>query len=125
MRHIRANTDLGKLTEIALQWWQVRAGVSYPLLQQPHTPIEYTGNTWFTTLRTFLHDLNGSLRIHSINTTLPKPLRRNDRIIMDEVEKQKMTKKEKIQFNNVRIWMKVTRLSEISTADGQHLLRHS
>ena len=44
---------------------------------------------------------------------------------MNDINEQTMTTKEKKEFTNVRIWMKVYRLSEICTADGQHILQDS
>ena len=121
MRYIRTQMDLGTQTEIALYWWQENTGVSYPLLQQTNTKIRYTGETWFTLIRDFLNSLKGTLQIPSIKNALPQILRTNDTFLMDNLNNQPMTTTEKKRFNNVRLWMKVYRLSEICTADGQNI----
>ena len=125
MRHVRSQTDLGKQTEIALQWWQLNAGVSYPLLQFTKNEILYTGNTWFTSIRKFLHTLQGSLHIPSIQKGIPNKLRTNDTFLMDDIANQTMTIKDKERFNRVRLWMRVYRLSEICSADGQQIDQNS
>lgn len=121
MRHIRVNTDLGTLTEIVLHWWQTNAGVSYSLLEKTSSTIKYTGETWFTSLHLFLHTLNGTLRIPSIHQVLPKKLRTHDRFLMDDLEHHNITHTERRRFNNVRLWMRVYRLSEICTVDGHQV----
>ena len=121
MRHIRVNTELGKLTIIALQWWQTIVGVSYELLRNTEENIDYTGETWFTSIREFLSKLKGTLKIPLIQQGLPQILRKNDRVLMDDIAHQSISKRERIQFNNVRLWMRVYCLSEMSTADGRNI----
>ena len=125
MRHIRAQTEIGKQTEIALHWWQVNAGVSYPLLQHTNANIKYTGETWFTSIRDFLNSLKGTLQIPSITNALPQILRTDNTFLMEDLNKQNMKTTEKKRFNNVRLWMKVYRLLKICTADGQNISQDS
>ena len=121
MRHIRTSSEIGKLAKIALQWWQLLAGTSFPLLQNTTANLEYTGQNWFTSLRTFLHSCQGNLIIPNAINSTPKLIRANDVSIMDEILKHDFKKQEMENFNRVRLWMGVYSIAEISTAAGDRI----
>ena len=66
MRYIRSQSEIGDLTTIALHWWQLNFGISTLLLEYPSSTIQYTGHHWFTSIREFLHSLQGKLIIPNI-----------------------------------------------------------
>jgi hypothetical protein len=124
MRHIQAATDVGTLLLITIQWWQLVAGVSFPLLEHPAEPLPYLSVDWFSVFRTFLAEIQGSLHIPAVTNDLISPPRTQDSNLMDTVSSLPSVATADLQrFNRVRLWMGVTYLSEILSADGCHLAR--
>jgi hypothetical protein len=123
IRHIRAGTDQGTLLRITLSWWQLVAGVSFPLLQHPDRSIPYLADDWLTSVRNFLSYINGNLQLEGISDDMPPPCRQDDCNIMESILSTGPTKAELGSVNRCRIWMGVTYLSEISTANGTELSR--
>ena len=121
MRHIQAQTELGKLTEIVLHWQQVNMGISYSLLHHTKTKVQYTGATWFMSIRDFLKSLNRTLNIPSIQNTLPQKLPTNDTFLMNDLDTKIMTTTDRKRFNNVGLWIKVYGLFKICTVDEQKI----
>lgn len=121
MRHTQSNTVLGKLTEIALYWWKVNTGVLFSLLQHPTTKIGYIGKMLFTLLQDFINSLNITITIPSIHKALPKKLCIYDTFLMENLIKLNITKTKRKHFNIVWLWMKVLRLLEICTEDGDNI----
>jgi hypothetical protein len=126
MRHLRACTDVGTLFLITLQWWQVTAGVSFALLENPNIPLTYLHPDWFTTFRNFLAIIQGSLHIPAVTLSLPTSSRHNDSSIMDIVSSIHGTSAADLRrFNTVRIWMGISHISEITTANGKYITREA
>ena len=121
MRHLRSTSEIGDLTTITLHWWQLVSGLSTPLLENTSPTILYTGHHWFTSLRQFLHNLNGNIIIPNLRNSIPPLLQVNDRAIMDTVSISDFTSIEKESFNRVRLWMGVHSITEITSADGSKL----
>ena len=92
-----------------------------PLLEKTTSDIAYTGQHWFTSLRTFLHKHQGKLIIPDLINSIPKSIREHDVPIMDELMKHKIKQHEMEKFNRVRLWMGVYSIAEISTAAGDEI----
>jgi hypothetical protein len=73
IRHIRSNTEQGRLLTITLQWWQLLAGVSEPLWENPNLPVTYLEPNWLTSVRSFLNQLQSSLHIQDTMTDFLSP----------------------------------------------------
>ena len=58
LRHLRAQTDVGRLALISLQWLQLIASTSKPILEYTSPPLPHLNADWFITLRAFLHSIN-------------------------------------------------------------------
>jgi hypothetical protein len=123
IRHLRAQSPQGKLLHIALTWWQLQAGVSWNLLSLPQRPLHYLPATWLTSVRAFLKTIDGSLTLSPETTTsVPRPTRESDRYIMEAIlDLPKVSTADLQAFNRVRLFLGVTLLSEITTADGHCL----
>jgi hypothetical protein len=104
-------------------WWQLVAGVSFPLLQHPDTSIPYFANNWLTSVHSFLSFIHGQLQMDGISDAMPRPCRLDDCNIMESIISTGPTKAELGSVNRCRIWMGVTYLSKISTANGKELSR--
>jgi hypothetical protein len=126
IRHIRSDTEQGKLLLITIQWWQLLAGVSKPLWGNPTSILPYLEPNWLTSVRTFLRYSHGSLHIQDTMRDFPAPTRVNDQCIMDTIiNLPSITASWLRAFNRCRVYMQVTYLSEISTADGLRIARTS
>ena len=119
LRHLRADSEQGKLLRITLSWWQLKAGLSRPLMQHTSQPLPYLDDIWLTSVRAFLGYIGGSVTILDALHGMPKPTRLHDLFLMDVVTALPDASKSELEgFNRVRMYYGVTLLSEISTADG-------
>jgi hypothetical protein len=135
MRHFRGQSQPGQLLQISLSWWQQQAGVPGSLLHYPTHPMTHLPYTWLTSIRNFLRRIEGSLSIPDHNSSVPSPTRVSDTHIMSVlIELPKILPHELRAFNRIRLYLGVTLLSELTTADGKYLtyaswtgdrLRHS
>jgi hypothetical protein len=123
IRHLRAGTDQGTLLRITIAWWQLVAGVSFPLLLHPDVPVPYLPNDWLSSLRGFLSFINGYLHMDGIAEDMPQRCRLDDCNIMDAILRCHPTPAEQASVNRCRLWMGVAYLSEITTANGRELSR--
>jgi hypothetical protein len=124
IRHLQAATSQGILMMIIVSWWQLLLGTSFALLEEPSVPISCDIPHWLSSLRNFLAKLDGSLHIADLQKYLPQPLRNNDVALMDAINAlPDLKKSQKAAFNQCRVYLGVTFLSEISTADGTSLAR--
>jgi hypothetical protein len=83
VQHLRSNSDQGRLLFIALSWWQLVLGTSYPLLQHPQRPILYDDSHLLSATRQFLKTVNGALHIPVLSSALPVPFCAQDQCLMD------------------------------------------
>jgi hypothetical protein len=126
IRHLRAKSPQGKLLHIALSWWQLQAGVSWALLERPDQPLHYLPSTWLTSLRTFLADIQGTLTVTAATAELPSLARAEDQYLMSALlGLPSVTTSDLHAFNRVRLFLGVTVLAEITSADGQHLTQEA
>jgi hypothetical protein len=124
IRHIRSETDQGNLLMITLHWWQLVAGISVPLWEHLQPPICYLHHNWLTSVRDFLASSQGSLSIEGIMLDFPQPNRTDGQCIMDVISLRSATSASTLWgFNRCQIYMQVTFLFEISTADGLRIGR--
>ena len=126
IRHIRSDTEQGHLLTITLQWWQLLAGVSEPLWENPTLPVTYLEPNWLTSVRSFLDQSQSYLHIQDTMTDFPSPTRTNDQCLMDVIIQLPLLTTTILKaFHQCRIYMQVTFLSEITTANGLRIERTS
>ena len=105
LRHWRRNTQGGQLSRIALAWFQVQAGVSYPLLRYPKRPLPQLESKWFLSLRSFLATIDASIEIDDF--VAPQLQRLHDFVIMDVVQtSERFTAAEIRRINYCRLYLK-------------------
>jgi hypothetical protein len=124
LRHLRGKTDQGRLLLIALSWWHLYSGTSFQLLQDPHSPLHLGEHHIFSSLRSFLQEIDGSLYVNDLDRMLPSPNRVGDVTILPVLATlPNVSKADLNRCNRVRLFLCVAFLSEISTADSLSIAR--
>lgn len=112
---------VGNVMLIILRHLQVEAGVSFDLLSQPSIPLVYLTDYWILYLRRFCATRGiVTLRV-SRNSRVPSPVRVGDQILMDVALTLGFSRRELIDLNFARIYLRATTVSDISSADGRAL----
>ena len=117
MNSIFKNNQVGKAIQISLALAQVESGKSFHLLEHPGSHIPYLTPTWITSLGTFLGSHH--MAISQNNTPIATLCSDNDSLLMDSIQLAGMTVKEQRQVNQCRMYLGVTTVSDIATADGR------
>ena len=120
LRHVRAKTDLGNQFLIGLRFYQLHAGTSECVLKNTAL-LSYLNFPWFDTWRQYLHHLFGRLEL--TEAWRPQSQRTNDKFIMDLVLQCKIFNTSELEMINAcRLYLQVSRISDISTPDGRRIL---
>ena len=120
LKHIRARTTLGIFMLTTLEVYQLTSGLSRPVLEDTQV-LPHTEGFWFDSVRSFLHDITGSIKLE--DPWCISPLRTNDRHIMDDVlARSNLTDDEICRFNRCRLFLKVTCLSELIDHTGKRFI---
>ncbi len=119
LRHICHNSNLGKLMRVALSWFQLTAGVSFPVLLRPSLHLPHAVGIWFLLLRAFLDLADCSIYIKDCPVVHPR--HEGDLVLMDFALELSLTDAELCSINQVRLFLQVKTLSDISNAAGTHL----
>lgn len=119
LRHLRQKSTIGKFLTITFRWFQQIAGTEFLLLEQPYPQLPHVSSKWLSSLREFLHSVHG--RIHIEGESSAKPQRIHDVCIMDLAIDFSAQSKTLLHINRVRLYLQVTRLSDISNIEGTHL----
>lgn len=120
IRHLRQQTQLGKFLIMNLRWMQHIAGTSFLLLRTFHNPLPYIPSTWLHSLRTFLNNIDAQIYIEDERPR--EGQRHHDQFIMDSALQYFTRPAEWEKVNRVRIFLQVTRLSDIVNIAGTHLV---
>jgi hypothetical protein len=121
LKHVRSDQDLSTLLRIGLEWFQLHAGVTRPILECPDLEIPYLEVGWYRELRTFLCSINA--KIHLEMGRVPQILRVNDHGLMESfLDLQKYTWHELYRLNLCRLYLNVELLSEICNLEGDNIL---
>jgi len=119
IKHIRTNTSIGKVYGIVIQNYQLMSGLSQPVLQDTRT-LPWSNAPWIDTTRQFLHTTQSAVLLN--NPWITTTRRQHDRHIMDDILGLNLPKQHAIQLQSVRLYLRVTVLSEITDASGLSLL---
>jgi hypothetical protein len=126
VRHLRAQSPQGKLIRITLAWWQLVVGVSSPLLETTNTLIPHLAAPhWLSSMRSFLTQMDASIYIAGLTTTLPLLLRENDDCIKNVVLSPPDISKAHLRaFNRCRIFLESPTFwnSVQQTAPASHVM---
>lgn len=106
---------------LTLRWWHIQSGMDYNLLEFPNRPCIHLDGQWLVSLREFLSTCSGSIRFH--DTYHPTPLRLHDVSLMRQFAATLSYGAKRMRIlNHCRIYLKVTFISELTTALGDSLL---
>ena len=118
--HTRQDSETSKMMQIELQWCQVQAGTRKHLLAEPSDAIDYIETCWIMSIRDFLRTYG--LRLDLTSHAVPKEQATMDEFIMDAIcERGECTATQLQRINACRMFLRVTRLSDIASADGTYI----
>jgi hypothetical protein len=120
LKHIRSDSNLGSFLQVGLDWTQLHAGVSTPIMENPQQHLPHLERGWYTSMREFLSSIDASIYLPT--TVTPTLLRANDCILMDDLLKNEFTPRETKKLNLCRLFLQVESLAEICTPTGDCLL---
>jgi len=120
LKHLRADTTMGKVYQLLINHYQLNAGFSTPVLENT-TAIPWSTAYWVDTLRRYLHQIGGQILLQQAWS--PKPRRSNDQSIMEALLNAnfQLSNHELKIINNVRICLQATMLSDIVNHSGTHI----
>jgi len=110
----------GQLYQAVVNAYQIHAGCSHPILEYTET-MAWCPNGWLTTTRQFLHSINATIVLQK--PWVPQPRCLNDRNIMEDVLRS-APYTDQAAINNIRLYLRVFFLSEITDANGTTILLH-
>jgi len=113
-KHLRAGTTNSTLYHSLIDVYQLHTGLPNPILSNTQ-PIPWCSSGWMTSIHQFLHTTNTKILISKLWT--PHPCWRHDRNIMEDARRLLPTANLQA-INNVRLFLRVTYLSEITDASG-------
>ena len=120
LRHLRTPSMLQRTVQVVLDWYQLVSGLGQSVWTDVHTPVElYTQADWLNNTRIFLRSSDLTLTVNTFRTT---PHRSADRFLMDDATAWYTNAAIYLEdINNCRLYLQVTTLSEIATADGREI----
>ena len=120
IKHWRLQSTAGQLLRIAVDWFQVQAGVSYVLLENVKTDLPHLESKWIGSLRKFLADHDMFFQLSEVH--VPKLQRKYDAYIMDIVlESKQFTPREIRGINYCRLYLVATTVADLCLLDGKTL----
>ena len=120
IKHMRFNDDIARMMQIAIDSFQLTAGLPVNILHQPpDIDLSYTGAIWLLELTRFLQQ--HKIGITMPNTYIPHTRRQHDVLLM-QAATQTMPAADWAKINACRLYLQVETLSDISTLAGHHLL---
>jgi hypothetical protein len=116
--HMRADSTLGKLFRININYLQLISGLDSPIFSSRDN-IGYIQDNWLTHLRNFIIEINGKFHIKDL--WLPNKLREHDLVLMTEFSSLGLTMNELKLINNWRIFFQVNTLAELCNPEGNKI----
>ena len=120
MMSLRAEGVPHKLALITLAWAQLLAGTQKPVLSDVMIALPHIAPMkWIPSIHEFLHSIGGRMEVENLPVT---PLQReHDQFLMD-IALDLYSKPSDLQhLNACRLYLQVTLLSDITTADGKFI----
>jgi hypothetical protein len=100
-----------------LNAFQLASGFVTPVLESPDIPIDYLGIGWIPHIRSRLSALQGSLSVEK--AWRPRLQRMDDDSLLEIIASHpSITRKMKQLFNECRMWMGITFISELANEEG-------
>jgi hypothetical protein len=118
----QTDCEAESLLHIEFSWNQLMAGISWPILQNVTAPLPHLETKWMPTLWDFLSSIDSEIELD--NPCLYPIQREHDFHIMDCVlESGKFKPREVRMLNYCRLFLGVTTISDVATADGKDVDR--
>ena len=115
IKYYRNGGTIGDLLKISLRWLHLVAGFSFCPLARPQLHYHHIEDRWYSTTIRFLYQCNASIET---NTTIDVLCREHDSCLMEDFLLQVPTPTELRQLNSCRLFLRVTTLSDICSANG-------
>ena len=120
IKHVRAKTEIGILLRITLRWAQLQAGISAPVLSQS-TRLKYIESEWLQHIQEGLWQISG--KIYLPDAWYETPQCENDKFLMEIFHQAGIyTAKQLHTLNCCRMYLRISRLSDIRTTDGKRII---
>jgi hypothetical protein len=115
--HLREpKSKTGQMMRIELDWYHVQAGTADYLLEYPNTNIDYIETCWLMAIRDLLRTYN--VRMEFTTHSHPVTLCDTEEFLMDALRiRGECSLNEMQRLNVCRMHLRVSRLSEIASAD--------
>jgi hypothetical protein len=124
LKKLRTDCEAGFLLRIALSWNQLMAGVSWPILQNVTAPLPHLETKWMPSLWDYLSSIDSQIELDLDKPFLYPIQRKHDFHIMDCVlESGKFKPREVRMLNYCRLFLGVTTISDVASADGKDIDR--
>jgi hypothetical protein len=120
LRHIRSASLLESFFQIGVDWTQLHAGVSYPILEKTQPSLPHLEAGWCTSMHDSLGNIDAS--IHLPTSVLPRALRQHDCILMDDLIYSIFTPSQVKKINLCRLYLQVECLAKICNPTGTCIL---
>ena len=118
--HIFAQDSIGTMILIELRSLQLESGSGSHLLESPSTDLPYLTPCWLTSMRQFM--ARHSIQLAVAKAKLVPLARTHDRYLMDDFGLlSNLTPDDLYDINRVRIFLKVTTLSDITDGCGVYI----
>ena len=119
--HIKLGDDIGNLILVAMSHLQLHIGLESSFFTCAYPPYaKWVEHNWLTSIWKHMHQLQINVEVERHWT--PEKARQHDLILMDEFMKYNFTPMQLRLLNNCRLYLQVILLSDITTADGRHIL---
>ena len=120
MTSLRAEGVPHKLALITLAWAQLLAGTQKPVLSDVTIALPHIAPMkWIPSIREFLHSIGGGMEVENLPVT---PLQREHNLFFMDIPLDLYSKPSDLQhLNACRLYLQVTLLSDITTADGKFI----
>jgi len=120
--HLRQDSETGRMMKIELQWCQIQAGTSDHLLSAPDSAIDYIENCFIMNLRDFCRTYK--LRLDFTENLQQTKQCQGDVFLMDAFRRDGHSAGDLQKLNACRMYLQVSRLSDITTGDGESILQN-
>ena len=123
LQHVRLqDAPGGTMARMALDWFQLYCGVSFPVLSAPTIALPHAPTGWISILRSFLSQCQGRINLLPEWLRIPHALRQNDHFLMNAFLTLSLKPAQLQRLNYCRLYLQVENLSEICSIDGSHIL---
>lgn len=114
LKHLQADTAVGKLFRIDIDWYQRWAGIGKCVMRRPKAETPPTSSKYLMEIRRFLGECRASIEFKEN----PKVMQARNSFIMDHILQSSMIKRKIDCMNKVRLYLKVETFAEIANPEG-------